>query len=163
MHTPALTKLTAASDADMLVDLRNETDVVVDEAGLVAQAQFLMKRLGLGSASEVSVLLTSEEHMEQLHLDYMDEPGATDVLSFPMDELAPDSQDEGMLGDIVLCPAFAQRQANEAGHDLAAELRLLLTHGMLHLLGHDHAEPHEHVVMFGLQATLLAEWEASRG
>lgn len=147
----------------MLVDLRNETEVEVDAEALVAQAQFLMQRLGLNPACEVSVLLTSEEHMAQLHLDYMDEPGATDVLSFPMDELVAGSDVEGTLGDIVLCPAFAARQAVDAGHPLDAELRLLLTHGMLHLLGHDHAEPAEHAVMFGLQATLLAEWEAHRG
>lgn len=147
----------------MLVDLRNETEVAVDADGLVAQAQFLMRRLGLNPACEVSVLLTSEEHMAQLHLDYMDEPGATDVLSFPMDELVEGSDLEGTLGDIVLCPAVAARQAGEAGHPLDAELRLLLTHGMLHLLGHDHAEPDEHAVMFGLQDSLLAEWEAHRG
>jgi probable rRNA maturation factor len=98
--------------------------------------------------------------MSQLHEDYMGEPGPTDVLSFAMDELEEGSPEEGILGDIVICPSFAKEQADKAGHDLAAELRLLLTHGVLHLLGHDHAEPEEHAVMFGLQATLLAEWEA---
>lgn len=144
----------------MLVDLRNETDTHVDEAALVAQAQFLMARLGLNPACEMSVLLTDADHMSELHEAYMGEPGPTDVLSFPMDELEQDSPEEGILGDIVICPAIAQQQADAAGHDLAAELRLLLTHGVLHLLGHDHAEPEEHAVMFGLQAALLAEWEA---
>lgn len=144
----------------MLVDLRNETDFEVDEAALVAQAQFLMGRMGLNPACEMSVLLTDAEHMSQLHEDYMGEPGPTDVLSFAMDELEEGSTEEGILGDIVICPSFAKEQAEKAGHDLAAELRLLLTHGVLHLLGHDHAEPEEHAVMFGLQATLLAEWEA---
>lgn len=147
----------------MLVDLRNETDFAIDEAALVAQAQFLMQRLGLHPGCEMSVLLTDADHMSQLHEDYMGEPGPTDVLSFAMDELEAGSQEEGILGDIVICPSFAQEQAEKAGHDLAAELRLLLTHGVLHLLGHDHAEPEEHAVMFGLQAELLAEWEASRG
>ena len=95
----------------MLVDLRNETDFEVDEAALVAQAQFLMTRLGLNPACEMSVLLTDPEHMSQLHEDYMGEPGPTDVLSFAMDELVEGSQEEGVLGDIVICPAFAADQA----------------------------------------------------
>ena len=146
----------------MLVDVRNETDFTVDEPALVAQAQFLMTRLGLQPGCEMSVLLTDADHMSQLHEDYMGEPGPTDVLSFAMDELVPGSQEQGILGDIVICPAFAQDQALKAGHDLAADLRLLLTHGVLHLLGHAHAEPEEHAVMFGLQAQLLTEWEAAR-
>jgi probable rRNA maturation factor len=96
----------------------------------------------------------------------MDEPGPTDVLSFPMDELVAGTPDkpvaEGILGDIVLCPTVAARQAAEAGHDTSTEMRLLLTHGMLHLLGHDHAEPEEHRVMFSLQTQLLAAWEGER-
>ena len=70
--------------------------------------------------------------------------------------------DEGVLGDVVLCPTVAQRQGEQAGHSMEVELRLLLTHGILHLLGHDHAEPEEHKVMFGLQAQLLAQWEGER-
>jgi probable rRNA maturation factor len=99
-------------------------------------------------------------------VQWMDEPGSTDVLSFPMDELrpTPDGQDPapGLLGDVVLCPAVAERQGKAAGHTTEAELELLTTHGILHLLGYDHAEPEEHAEMFGLQARLLAEWQAVR-
>ena len=96
----------------------------------------------------------------------MNEPGATDVLSFPMDEVSPDTYsgnvnaDAPILGDLVLCPAFAKRQAEDAGQSLAEELELLSTHGMLHLLGYDHAEEDEERTMFALQNALLAEWRA---
>jgi probable rRNA maturation factor len=100
-----------------------------------------------------------EKAMAELHLQWMDEPGPTDVLSFPMDELRPglEGEDaaEGILGDIVLCPTVAKTQAEAAGHSLMDELTMLTVHGMLHLLGFDHAEPDEEREMFGLQAEIL--------
>ncbi|TPX00921.1 rRNA maturation RNase YbeY, partial [Schumannella luteola] len=93
------------------------------------------------------------------HVQWMDEPGPTDVLSFPMDELRPGSEDEitppGLLGDIVLCPQVAIEQAKTAGHPTQDELQLLTAHGILHLLGFDHAEPDEEREMFGLQRDIL--------
>jgi probable rRNA maturation factor len=95
----------------------------------------------------------------------MDKEGPTDVLAFPMDELRPgkvnEEPEEGVLGDLVLCPAVAERQGAAAGHGTTAELELLTTHGILHLLGYDHAEPEEHAVMFGLQDELLADWRGA--
>jgi probable rRNA maturation factor len=112
------------------------------------------------------VVLVGEEAMADLHVRWMNEPGPTDVLSFPMDELRRPGDDEepepGMLGDVVICPQVAQRQAQAAGHARDDEMALLLTHGILHLIGYDHAEPEEHTEMFGLQARLLAEWVAVR-
>jgi probable rRNA maturation factor len=97
--------------------------------------------------------------MEELHLRWLDEPGPTDVLSFPMDQLRPGTEDfvtpAGLLGDVVLCPEVAESQAQTAGHSLQDELNMLLTHGMLHLLGFDHAEPAEEKEMFGLQRDIL--------
>jgi probable rRNA maturation factor len=97
--------------------------------------------------------------MEQLHVQWMDEPGPTDVLSFPMDELRPGTEDQpspaGLLGDVVLCPQVAQTQADVAGHSLKEELQLLTAHGMLHLLGFDHADPAEEREMFGIQRDIL--------
>jgi probable rRNA maturation factor len=96
----------------------------------------------------------------------MEKEGPTDVLAFPMDELRPglvnEEPEEGVLGDLVLCHAVAERQAREAGHATADEVDLLTVHGILHLLGYDHAEPEEHAEMFGLQARLLAEWQGAR-
>lgn len=150
----------------MSIEVSNETDVEIDEIELINQAQFMLRRLHINSAAELSIVIVDEVQMAVLHEQYMDEPGSTDVLSFPMDELragTPDQpSDEGMLGDVVLCPEVAKRQADAAGHPFETELRLLLTHGILHLLGHDHAEPEEHRVMFGLQTQLLAEWEGQR-
>lgn len=150
----------------MAVDLVNESGVATMEEQLVAQAMFLMRQLHLDPACEVSLLLVDEQRMAELHEQYLGEPGPTDVLSFPMDELTAGSPThpvtEGVLGDIVICPQVAAMQAQQAGHDVEDELRLLLTHGMLHLLGHDHAETEEHRVMFALQATLLAQWEGHR-
>jgi probable rRNA maturation factor len=151
----------------MTVEVVNESDIDVDIDALGAQARFLLDRLRIHTQAELSVLLVDEAAMTELHVRWMDEPGPTDVLSFPMDELRQPQDDEepepGMLGDVVLCPQVAVRQALAAGHHRDDELALLLTHGILHLLGYDHAEPDEHAEMFGLQARLLAEWVAHSG
>ena len=113
--------------------------------------------------------------MADLHQRWMGEPGATDVLAFPMDELRPPHLGSGrgtagghepepapgLLGDVVLCPQIAARQAQVHGHTAADEVELLCIHGILHLLGYDHAEPEEHATMFGLQEELLASWRAA--
>jgi probable rRNA maturation factor len=102
--------------------------------------------------------------MEALHVQWMDEPGPTDVLSFPMDELRPGTEDmpapAGLLGDIVLCPQVAETQAVAAKHSTMDELVMLTTHGLLHLLGFDHAEPEEEREMFGLQRELITAFQA---
>ena len=145
-----------------LVEVDNRSSVRVDERALVAQARFVLAELRLHGDTELSISLVDPEEMADLHVRWMDLPGPTDVLSFPMDELrAPSPHEEsepGVLGDVVLCPQVAAEQGEAAGHGLTGELELLLTHGILHLLGHDHAEPEEHAVMFGLQDRLLAAW-----
>ncbi|HET7900914.1 MAG TPA: rRNA maturation RNase YbeY [Candidatus Nanopelagicales bacterium] len=150
----------------MSIEVVNESDVDVDIDALGRQAEFVLGRLRIHPQAELSVVLVGEEPMTDLHVRWMDEPGPTDVLSFPMDELRSPRDDEepepGVLGDVVLCPQVAQRQAESAGHTLDDELALLLTHGILHLIGYDHLETEEHAEMFGLQARLLAEWVAAR-
>ena len=150
----------------MTVDVNNESDYEINELEISSQAAFLLRSLHINPAAELSVMLVDEVAMAALHEKFMDEPGSTDVLSFPMDELRAGTSDkpseEGILGDVVLCPAVAARQGEQAGHSMEVELRLLLTHGVLHLLGHDHEEPDEHKVMFSLQAELLAKWEGER-
>jgi probable rRNA maturation factor len=117
--------------------------------------------------AELSVVLLDEAAMEALHRQWMDEPGPTDVLSFPMDELRPprdgEESEPGLLGDVVICPEVARRQAMAAGHSSQEEMLLLTTHGILHLLGFDHAEPAEEVEMFGLQRRLLLTFLSTRG
>ncbi|MCA0328945.1 MAG: rRNA maturation RNase YbeY [Actinobacteria bacterium] len=148
----------------MTIEVVNETDYDVDVESLGAQARFVLDRLRIHPQAELSVVLVDEPAMTDLHVRWMDLEGPTDVMSFPMDELRPTKDDEepeqGLLGDVVICPSVAEKQARAAGHRTEDEIALLLTHGILHLLGYDHAEPEEHAEMFGLQARLLAEWVA---
>ncbi|WP_019633929.1 rRNA maturation RNase YbeY [Actinomadura atramentaria] len=150
----------------MSIEVLNESGAPADEKRLGDLARHALDALRVHPLAEMSIMLVDEDVMTELHVKWMDEPGPTDVLSFPMDELRPghqpdDGEDDGdpdLLGDVVLCPAVAERQAAEAGHSTADELELLTVHGILHLLGYDHAEPEEHKEMFGLQAELLASW-----
>ena len=149
----------------MTIEVLNETDVDIDVDLLARQSRFMLDRLRIHPESELSLVLVDVAAMTELHIEWMDEPGPTDVLSFPMDELRPGVEGHepvaGMLGDIVICPQVAETQAQTAGHTRDDEIALLLTHGILHLLGYDHAEPAEHDEMFGLQADLLAQWTSS--
>jgi probable rRNA maturation factor len=148
------------------IEVNNESGVDVDETEIVGLARHVLTRMHVHPQAELSVVLVDEPAMEQLHVQWMDEPGPTDVLSFPMDELRPGAEGEdspaGLLGDVVLCPQVAARQAVTAGHGTQDELLLLTTHGILHLLGYDHAEPDEEREMFGLQRRLLLEFLATR-
>lgn len=150
----------------MTVEFGNDTDCAVDGEDLVRLAGFVLDRMRIDPAAELSVVCVGPEEIAVLHEDYLDEPGPTDVMSFPMDELRPGAPGEprptGMLGDVVLCPQFAAGQAASAGHSLEHELRILLTHGILHVLGYDHADPDEEAVMFGLQRDLVRQYEGAR-
>lgn len=143
----------------MSIEVNNESTVEVDEAALQRLAQFALDHMHVHPEAELAIVLVDEAAMEQLHVQWMDEPGPTDVLSFPMDELRPGTEDQptppGLLGDVVLCPQVAQNQAEQSGHSLQDELQLLTAHGMLHLLGFDHAEPAEEREMFGIQRDIL--------
>ena len=149
-----------------MIDLNNESGVEVDEQRLVQLARFAMEQLRIHPQAELSILLVDEKTMADYHVRFMDLPGPTDVLSFPMDELRPPSDDEepplGLLGDIVLCPTVTAAQAAENGRTPDSEADYLLVHGLLHLLGYDHAEPAEKKVMFDLNDRLVAAWDASR-
>ncbi|GAA1050412.1 rRNA maturation RNase YbeY [Arthrobacter russicus] len=146
----------------MSIEINNESGVESPDEELVRLARFVFEQLHLHPQTELSIILADREAMEKLHLEWMDEPGATDVLSFPMDELRPGTiarpAPAGLLGDIVICPQVAQEQADAGGHSLEDELLLLATHGLLHLLGFDHEEPEEKAEMFGLQRQLLSSF-----
>lgn len=148
-----------------MIDINNESGVEVDEAVLLRLMQHDLAELHVSPDAELAVVLVDEGAMEALHVQWMDEPGPTDVLSFPMDELRPGSEEQpappGLLGDIVLCPQVAESQADAARHSLTDELAMLATHGLLHLLGFDHAEPEEEREMFGLQRDLLLTFAAA--
>ncbi len=146
----------------MTIDINDETGSEIYTDDLLELASFLMSRLGMDDSAELSVSLVSEEQMSNLHEEWLGEPGPTDVVSIPMDELRePEPGDPaatGVLGDVIICPAVAAMQANTVGHQTKDEIRILLTHGVLHLLGNDHADPTEGRRMFARQAELIAEY-----
>jgi probable rRNA maturation factor len=141
------------------IEVNNESGVQVDEGVLQRLAVYALDAMHVHPDAELAIVLIDEGAMEQLHVQWMDEPGPTDVLSFPMDELRPGTEDQptpaGLLGDVVLCPQVAEAQAKTAGHPLSDELLLLTTHGLLHLLGFDHADAAEEKEMFGIQRDIL--------
>ena len=143
----------------MTIEISNESGIAVDETVLLRLMENNFSELHVSAEADVAILLVDEGAMEALHVQWMDEPGPTDVLSFPMDELRPGTEDQptpaGLLGDVVLCPQVAEAQAKTAGHPLSDELLLLTTHGLLHLLGFDHADAAEEKEMFGIQRDIL--------
>jgi len=162
----------------MSIEIANESGTSVDEPALAALARFVLDELRIHPLAELSVLLVDTPTIADLHQRWLGEEGPTDVLAFPMDELRPpppgsDRSDRSraadpdseptVLGDVILCPEVATEQAREAKRPVTEELELLCTHGILHLLGFDHAEPDEKATMFGLQDRLLESWRAERG
>jgi probable rRNA maturation factor len=154
----------------MGIEVLNESGLdLVDVRRTQRLAAFVLDRMRVHPQAELCVTAVDEDTIAELNAKWMDKDGPTDVLAFPMDELRPgkvnEEPEEGVLGDLVLCPAVAVRQAEEAagkgqsGYTPTDELDMLTVHGILHLLGYDHAEPEEHQEMFGLQARLLAEWQ----
>lgn len=154
----------------MNIEVANEAGYAIPglpESELAELARYVLDAQYVHPQAELSILLVDVPVMTDLHVKWMDEPGPTDVLSFPMDELQPGHpgalSGPGHLGDIVLCPEVAAAQAKAAGHSTAEELLLLTCHGVLHLLGYDHAEPDEELEMFALQRNLLLTYLAQRG
>jgi probable rRNA maturation factor len=127
---------------------------------LISVADFTLNKMGVHPDCELNIRLVNEAEITELHIKWMDLPGPTDVLSFPMDEVKPNSKSDGpaIVGDIVLCPAFAEKNEKQS---LAKELELLTVHGVLHLLGFDHADLDQERAMFELQEDLLSKWRAS--
>ena len=124
-------------------------------------AEFALNQMGIHPDSELNIRIVAEDEMSELHVKWMDLPGPTDVMSFPMDELKPNSKSDGpgLVGDIVLCPAFAEKNGKQS---LEMELELLTVHGVLHLLGFDHEDIAEEKAMFKLQDDLLANWRSTQ-
>jgi probable rRNA maturation factor len=141
----------------MRIDIDNDSGRDIDEASIKSVADFVMNQMGLHPDCELAIRLVDVDEMSDLHMQWMDESGPTDVLSFPMDELSPNSAPEGpgMLGDVVLCPDYAEQNGKQS---LEKELLLLTVHGVLHLIGFDHRQSDEEKIMFKLQQDLLNEW-----
>ncbi len=141
----------------MTVELVNRSGALVPETQMHTLLNFGIDYMELNSECEISLTFVDPQEMEELHIKWMDEPGTTDVLSFPMD-LPEKRGDIVTLGDIVIAPAVAAKQALDAGHSTEHEIYILATHGLLHILGYDHADPDEEKVMFALQEKIVKEW-----
>ncbi len=156
----------------MSIEVLDESGRDVEVTELSRLARFVMDRMRVHPQAELCITLVDEATIAEMNEKWMEKAGPTDVLAFPMDEMRPghvdEEPEEGILGDIALCPAVAEQQAEEVrakgqtAYSTADEVELLTVHGILHLLGYDHAEPEEHQEMFGLQARLLAEWQGVR-
>ncbi|MDO5699989.1 MAG: rRNA maturation RNase YbeY [Bowdeniella nasicola] len=150
----------------MSVDVANETTTEIELTEFAALTRYVLDEMHVHPQADVFIRFVDEDEMADLHERWLELPGPTDVMSFPMDELTPgkdaDHLSEGCLGDVVICPSVAARQALEHGHSAVEEMLLLATHGLLHLLGFDHALPEEERVMFDLQRRLLLTFLAGR-
>ena len=145
----------------MTIDVNNRSGVAAPESEIESLLTFGIDYMDLHPECEISVTFVDDKEMEELHIKWMDEPGTTDVLSFPMD-MPEGKNDPVMLGDIVIDPIVAAQQAATAGHSTEHEIYILAAHGLLHILGYDHADPDEEKVMFELQETIVKKWAAQR-
>ena len=145
----------------MGVFVADEQTHPVDSDGLLRLATFVLSDQRVPEAMEVSLLFLDRDAIAALNAHHMGKQGPTDVLAFPIDMPGETRAGEpAILGDVVLCPEVAASQAPEHGVTEHAEMELLVVHGLLHLLGHDHAEAQERARMFGLTDRLLGEFRA---
>lgn len=145
----------------MTIEIENRSGSLAPTDQLHSLLTYCLTKLELNPEDDLTVIFVDEAEMEELHIKWMDEPGPTDVLSFPMDEVRRGSAmaAPAILGDIILCPSVAEAQAIQAGHSPNHEIFILTAHGLLHLLGYDHAEKAEEIEMFSLQEELVASWQ----
>mgnify|MGYP000327125860 CR=1 FL=1 len=143
----------------MTIEITNKSGELVPTESVRDLLQNAIIELKLNPDCELNLVFVDIEEMTELHIKWMDEGGPTDVLSFPMDEMKPNSaaNGPGVVGDIVLCPTYAAKNGKQP---VERELELLAVHGVLHLLGYDHEEIEDEVEMFALQEKILGEWRA---
>jgi probable rRNA maturation factor len=115
---------------------------------------------GQAETLDLTIVMSDDEELRTLNHQFMGINAPTDVLSFPSDEVDPESG-ERYLGDIILSVPRAREQANQGGHSIEAEIQLLIVHGVLHLLGYDHADPAQKAGMWSVQAEILKELGSS--
>lgn len=142
----------------MAIEVLNETDNDIDIQRVVSLGKHLYQGLHIHPESDVAVVFVDNAAMSDLHNEWMGLDGPTDVMSFPMDELRPGTPEapaQGLLGDIVISPTVAAEHAEAGGHSIGDEIALLVTHGLLHLLGFDHHDEDEKQHMFSTQHHLL--------
>ena len=145
----------------MTIEVTNSSGQLVPSTEITSLLTFAMNELKLNPECDLNVGFIDDQYMTELHIKWMDEPGSTDVLSFPMD--MPEHEGEVVtLGDIMISPAFAATQALAAGHSAEHEIYILATHGLLHIIGYDHAEAEEEKIMFALQEQIVEKWKQTQ-
>ena len=142
----------------MTIEVTNTSGQLVPTAEMTSLMRHAMKALELNPDCDLNIAFVEDDYMTELHIKWMDEPGTTDVLSFPMD--MPEEPGEAVtLGDIVISPVVAAAQALTQGHSTEHEIYILATHGLLHIIGYDHADKAQEKVMFDLQEKIVTDWE----
>jgi probable rRNA maturation factor len=142
----------------MTIEVTNTSGQLVPTAEMTSLMTHALHALELNPDCDLNIAFVEDDYMTELHIKWMDEPGTTDVLSFPMD--MPEEPGEAVtLGDIVISPIVAAAQALTQGHSTEHEIYILATHGLLHIIGYDHADKAEEKVMFDLQEKIVTDWE----
>ena len=142
----------------MTIEVTNTSGQLVPTTEMVSLMTHAMNALDLNVDCDLNIAFVEDDYMTELHIKWMDEPGTTDVLSFPMD--MPEEPGEAVtLGDIVISPVVAAAQALTQGHSTEHEIYILATHGLLHIIGYDHAEKADEKIMFELQEKIVTDWE----
>ena len=142
----------------MTIEVTNTSGQLVPTTEMTSLMTHAMKALDLNPECALNIAFVEDDYMTELHIKWMDEPGTTDVLSFPMD--MPEELGEAVtLGDIVISPVVAAAQALTQGHSTEHEIYILATHGLLHIIGYDHADKAEEKTMFDLQEKIVTDWE----
>ena len=145
----------------MTIELVNRSGALVPDKEITSLLDYGIEYMELNPQCEISLSFVDVQEMEELHIKWMQEDGPTDVLSFPMD--MPEGKDDAvMLGDIVIDPIVAANQAATAGHSTEHEIYILAAHGLLHILGYDHADKDEEKILFELQETIVKKWAAKK-
>ena len=142
----------------MTIEVTNTSGQLVPTTEITSLMTHAMNALELNPDCDLNIAFVEDDYMTELHIKWMDEPGTTDVLSFPMD--MPEEPGQAVtLGDIVISPVVAAAQAISQGHSTEHEIYILATHGLLHIIGYDHADKNEEKVMFDLQEKIVTDWE----
>ena len=142
----------------MTIEVTNTSGQLVPTTEITSLMTHAMNALELNPECDLNIAFVEDDYMTELHIKWMDEPGTTDVLSFPMD--MPEEPGEAVtLGDIVISPVVAAAQAISQGHSTEHEIFILATHGLLHIIGYDHADTADEKIMFELQEKIVTDWE----
>lgn len=147
----------------MDVFVANEQDVPVDEHRVASLARHALSAEDVDEEAELSVLFVTPDHIRRLNSRFAGNDYVTDVLAFPMsDDEQEDTDEELLLGDVVVCPAVAERNASQYGHGLIREVDVLVVHGILHLLGYDHQGDKDRTQMDARLRQLIESFDPSR-